>query len=289
MSEIATQSHDLMPWEEQGADFGVEMNQDEVSLPRLKIIGREGVFENAASEQFTALDAVILGSLRARVMWFPEVEEGDSVPMCRSRDGVLGLPNVSDDTPPRKQFPFKDSTFERSDMGDLDGVPTLPCEECKFKEWNNATNKPGMCAEQAVLPLLYKDGMDNWQPGVLTLQRSGLKNTKRYVSQFAASRVPMFTVHTRIELDRMKRGDVDYAVPRFLRKEATDRSMWPEYWNMFTDARTILRTIRKPAEEAAPAPKGAPKSKARVDHAPSKPVVDTTPDLADVPDDDLEF
>lgn len=265
-----TSSTDLAPWEQPGEDIGIEMTSAEVSLPRLKILGRDGVFENPlTSEVYEELDCIILGSLKARVMWDKEVS-GDERPMCKSLDAVVGMPNLSEETPVNKRFPLESSSFTKSDLVLRDGIQTLPCDKCSFAQWDNVRNKPALCAEQFVLPLLFRDSSNQHVPGVLSLQRSAMKNTKRYLGQFLSSRTPTFSVGTRISLEKMQRGQVVYSVPRFQRGEPTDRSEWQGYWDLFTDARTLLRTVRRPDESSEGDASGAAKGDWAAATAPKK-------------------
>jgi hypothetical protein len=241
--EVAVYDEDL-------ASVGLEdVGVGDVVIPRLQIQHKEGTFlDNLSKATFASLKVVLLGLVKQRIMWDDEVNEGDR-PKCKSPDFEHGFPNVNYDgkTPPGKQFDWKVSNFNPEDYpaeNGLNGLVTLPCTNCIFKEWDKGDWKQPPCSEQHTYPLLYSpDEGASWQPALLTVQRTGIKPSRQYISSFAQAKTPMFTVFTEIGLTQQKRGSVDYSVPWFKRHEATDRNAWPEFASQY---RAIREFIRQP-------------------------------------------
>lgn len=221
-------------------------------MPRLRIVGKDAQFEdNLTSERFDQIDVILLGLVKQRILWAPEVDDGEG-PLCKSLDFKIGLPYV-------KEFPWKESGFKKPKDYDheTDPQPELPCASCALKEWGtNPTSSTPWCSEQHTYPLLLKSG-DLWLPAILTLQRSGIKPSKAYVSGFARTRTPLYTTITRISLQAQKRGSVDYAVPILAKVEPTAESSWPEYAHAYRQIRTYLQTPRQDEPEATTAPTAA--------------------------------
>lgn len=243
-----------MPWDLD--DSLDELKQSEIPTPRLRIVGKECVFENAdTSEKYKELEVIILGLVRSRNMWRDEVEEGGQ-PLCRSLDAVHGMPNVDDDVPIKKQFPWARSGFVRSELPVIGTQPIAPCDKCPFAQWDNENDKPSACSEQLTLPVFYRDKFDNWAPAMLTFQRSGFKATARYLGTIKSAKQAPFMYYTTISLEPKNNGEVDYAVPKFTRGAMTDAGEpveingkmvpehWAEYHQMFTEIKTFLRRPR---------------------------------------------
>src|SRR5690606_34030382 len=125
------------------------------------------------------------------------------------------------------------------------GHPVLPCASCVFKEWGKTDSgraKPPPCSEQFTLPLLYTtDSGESWVTGILTLQRTGIKPTKQYMASFVQRTQPLFSVMTRITLNQLSRGTVQYSVPAFQQIGPTDPNSWGEYAAQMVSARSFLR------------------------------------------------
>jgi hypothetical protein len=211
-------------------------------MPRIKIVGKEAMFEdNLTGEKHDKISVILLGLVKQRILWDAEVEE-NAAPMCRSLDFQLGLP-ASD-------FPTKVSGFDRAlvEAAQKDGGgPALPCASCNLKEWGtNPRGSTPWCSEQHTYPLLMEQGIGSgiWQPAILTLQRSGIKASKAYITGFARSRTPLYTAKTLISLQAQKRGSVDYAVPVISRAGATEQGEWPEYAQTYRNIRSFLTTPR---------------------------------------------
>lgn len=220
-------------------DFGME----DAVIPRLSIVHKEGQFKDSLSnEQFDSITVIILGLVKQRVLWHTEVDDGDW-PMCRSTNHSTGLPNLSDDQPKAKRFPWSASKFDPADYPpDEDGVIRLPCEGCALKEWgSHPDGKRPYCSEQFTLPVLYDPrGDEGWLPAILTFQKTGLKPLKAYLSSFARNRNAAFMAVTQIGLDMQKRGQTDYSVPNFKRIGDTDEENWREYSITYRTMRDFL-------------------------------------------------
>lgn len=250
----------MMPWEAPGEDTLGEIKQSEVPTPRLRIIGKEGVFENAdTSEKYESLNVILLGLVRQRIFWGKEVAEGE-VPLCRSLDAIHGTPNVDDEVPVKKQFPWSKSNFDRKQLPILpdsktddtpNGQPVAQCDKCIFAQWDDE-NDQFPCNEQLVVPCYYEDKSGMWAPGILTFQSSGFKNTTRYLGAMKGRQAP-FQSYTKIELEQRTNGDVVYSVPKFIKGDATPGGEpnaqgvpenWAEYYDTFTQVKEFLRRPR---------------------------------------------
>lgn len=236
----------VAPYDEDLASVGLEdVGVGDVIIPRLRIDHAEGVFEdNLSKARYGTLKVILLGLVKQRIFWDDEVDEGDR-PKCKSPDFVHGFPNVDPETKKDKQFPWDLSNFAPGDFpteSGLNGQVTLPCESCIFKEWDKQGWKNPPCNEQHTYPLLYSpDDGTSWQPALLTVQRTGIKPSRQYLSSFVQAKTPTFTVFTEIGLTQQSRGTVRYSVPWFRRGEQTDRSSWTEYANQYRAIRDFIR------------------------------------------------
>jgi hypothetical protein len=227
-------------------DIGV----GDIVLPRLRIVHDEAKFQdNLSNAEFESIEVILLGLVKQRIMWHPTVEEGDK-PQCKSTDFDHGFPNVSDDTKKDKRFPWDKSNFSPEDFPpnpDFNNLVTLPCSSCIFNQWDQGDWKVPPCAEQHTYPLLYNttpgEAPENqiWQPALLSVQKTGIKPSRQYISSFAQSKTAMFTVVTQIDLTLMKRGSVEYSVPKFKKLGSTDRNMWAEYADQLRQIRSFIR------------------------------------------------
>jgi hypothetical protein len=211
-------------------------------MPRLRIVGKDAQFEdNLTNERHDKIKAVLLGLVKQRILWAPEVDDGEG-PLCRSLDFLTGLPDP-------KGFPWKESGFERREGDHVE----LPCKDCGLKEWGtNPKGSTPWCSEQHTFPLmLLREGGDPSEamPAILTLQRSGIKASKAYVSGFVRDRKPLYTQVTTIGLQPQKRGSVDYAVPILTKTEETDESLWPLFAKNYRQIRGYLQTPRSIEDE----------------------------------------
>lgn len=250
---------DVAQYGNNGAVVGLEgVDASDVILPRLSIVHAEGQFEeNLAKVRFSELDCILLGLVKQRVFWHSQTDDGDK-PLCKSPDHTTGFPNLSEDIPAKKRFPWDRSNFDPADFPPgPNGQVALPCASCIFKEWDQGDWDAPPCAEQHTYPLLYnatpEEDFPTWQPAILTFQKTGIKPSRAYLSGFVQQRKPLFTARTRIKLNVLKRGTVDYSVPEFSKSGATDDSMWPEYGEQYLQIAAFLRQPPRTDEEEVPA------------------------------------
>lgn len=250
----------------QFGDVGLEdISASDVAIPRLRIKHDEGVFEDSLSKStFPRLQAVLLGLVKQRIYWHADVDDGDK-PLCKSTNFDYGFPNQRDDVAADKRFPWAKSNFEPSQAQPIEieksaaypqgwssnGLPVLPCAQCVFKEWPKSGEKGGPpCAEQHTYPLLYTpDEGESWQPALLTLQKTGIKPSRSYLSYFAQSKQPMFTSYTELTLTQQSRGSVKYSVPNLRRLEQTPREQWAEFADQYRNIREFVRSAPRAADE----------------------------------------
>ena len=237
---------------ELGLDTGLEdFGAEDMVMPRLSIDHPNAVFvDNLTNESHEKLTVVILGLVKQRILWDEEVNEGDR-PLCKSYDFREGVPGDN--------FPIKASGF---DALPTDGG-TLPCDACSLKDWgSNPRNDTPWCSEQHTFPLLMQAGgdPDNYgAPAILTVQRSAIKASKSYLTGFARSKTPVYTVVTELSLDARKKGSVNYAVPRFSKIGETDQDDWQEYARSYRSIREFLTTprVEEPSDAASDAPRAS--------------------------------
>lgn len=229
-----------------GLDTGLEdFETTDMVMPRLSIGHEDAVFvDNLTGEEHKKLRVVMLGLIKQRILWDTDVNDGDR-PLCKSYNFKEGVPNTA-------TFPLKASGFD--ELPDEDTEGTLPCDACTLKEWGSHPNRDTpWCSEQHTFPLLMWAGEDAGYsaPAILTVQRSAIKASKSYLTGFARSKTPVYTVVTELSLDPQKKGSVKYAVPRFVKVDDTDREEWTEYAEHYRTIRSFI-TTPPPKEDDAP-------------------------------------
>lgn len=226
-------------------DFKAE---DMGAPPRLNIEHVDAKFKVSGSgEEFSEAEFIILGMVRQRTMWHPEIPEGESPPpMCKSPDFINGFPEMSEDVKSDFRFPWRASNMNPNMLVDNgEGVKqSVKCSDCKFKEWGTdpKSDRP-WCSEEFTLPILYRGDDGQWYPALWTLKRSALKPAKQYMASFKSSKTPLFAVITKVTLTQNKRGNVRYCTPNFSKVESTDRTEWPEYFDSFKGVRDYLKAF----------------------------------------------
>ena len=221
-------------------DFGTE---DQV-MPYMRIAHKEGHFVDSLSNaEYGELNAVLLGLIKGRILWPAEVADaGDAdPPLCRSYDFNVGYPSKPEKLPNGQEyerFPWEASGFPQ-------GAPQLPCGQCPLKEWgSHPTRDAPWCSEQHTFAMLLPTEDGNFVPCLFQLQRSGLKPSRQYLSSFANSNQPLFTVFTKLTLDRRKKGSNDFCVPKFANIGNTDVEHHEMFSNMYRSIREFLTTPR---------------------------------------------
>ncbi len=301
-----TTSKDLAQVSEDMSGLGLEdASVSDIVIPRLRIVHDQGMIaDNLSSEQYSNLKVIILGLVKQRIMWHEDVEDEDR-PQCKSPNFEQGFPNVAEDTPKKKRFPWDESNFNPEDFpasAGVNGLVTLPCAACNMKEWG-ADKKPPKCSEQHTYPLLYSPSGegDDFVPGLFTVQKTGIKPSRNYLSSFVQSRKPMFTALTELSFTQHSRGSVKYSIPVFKRIGNTDPEMWEEYANTFRTIRDFVKQAPRPRDDdyegdsssntnTAPTPSSTPQEKAAP--APQQAAAVTavaTASAAAADDDDLPF
>ena len=240
---------------------GLEDVEDtDLSVPRLQINHTEARFvDSLSNEEWSDLTVVLLGLVKQRILWDADVEDGDK-PLCKSLDHKAGLPEPA-------SFPWKEAGFTRTEF-DLD-APELDCEGCKLKDWGSHPKRDtAWCTEQFVFPLLICNEDDSTMPAIFTAQRSAIKPAKNYITGFARTKSPLFTVHTRMSLKAESRGSVKYAVPKFIKEGPTEEAAWPSMAAQYRSIREFItapRTRRVPEADSGTAAPPAARAPATVE------------------------
>lgn len=278
MTVDTTGSGSMVPYEEDFSSFGLEdVDASDIAIPRLTIEHKTGQFKDSLSGSIynSGLEVILLGLVKQRVYWRADTDEGD-IPLCKSPNFDHGFPNTDDKLSRDKQFPWNKSNFDTSNAVPIeiapmgagkpypDGwtsndFPVLPCNSCIFKDWEK-TGSDGVpwknppCTEQHTWPLLFQAEPGVWQPALYTVQKTGIKPSRTYISSFVQAKQPFFAVKTLLGLTQMKRGSVDYSVPTFARSEATDYNSWLEYKNNYLSIREFVRSAPRRFKEAVGEP-----------------------------------
>lgn len=226
----------------------------DATVPRIRIVHNEGVFlDSQTKEKFESLDVILLGLVKQRILWDPEVDD-DAKPLCKSYEFTIGRPDA-------RNFPWEKAGFDQGDAEATatDGVVALPCDGCGLKEWGTDPKggKAPWCTEQHTYPLLVvknydpDTGMYEASPAILTVQKTGIKPSKTYCTPFARSKTPLYSVRTTLSLTQERRGSVTYSTPEFTKGIDTDRSEWPSFAQMYRSMREFLHTppSRRDADE----------------------------------------
>jgi hypothetical protein len=235
-----------------------DINPDELVMPKLSISHKEGKYiDDLTGERFDELEVVLLGVVKQRILWEPDV--GEAAPLCKSYNHSVGTPDPQNPA----RFPWKASGFDMADFTDGNGAIQLPCDKCPLKEWgSHPKNDTPWCTEQHTFAVMMRAGEDFTAPAVLTLQRTGIKASRAYLTSFVRSHTPLFVVTTKLSLSLQKKGSVDYAVPILTRGTPTDELDHPEFAENYRRIRAFLTTPRtakddEPVAAKAPAPKPA--------------------------------
>lgn len=233
---------------EEDAFTGLEdFDTTDMVMPRLGIDHKEAKFvDNLSGQRFDDLTVILLGLVKQRILWDADVDEGDK-PLCKSLEFHNGHP---DD----KRFPWKQSGFDRTSIpvNENEGI-VLPCASCPLKDWGTHPNgKTPWCSEQHTFPLLMQVG-DGFAPALFTVQRTGIKPSKTYLTSFARSKTPTYTVFTKLSLRPEKKGTVFYAVPVFVQADGTPQEDWPVYAQHYRQIREFITTPRRLDDDEAAA------------------------------------
>lgn len=207
-------------------------------MPMLRIDNDKAeLVDNLSGERFDSLEVVMLGLVKQRVLWPAEMGDGEPLPpLCRSYDFLLGRPDVD-------RFPEKASGLK------VVGDEPLDCAHCALKDWgSNPKSETSWCTEQWNFVLMTPAG-DGYAPAQFTVQRSGMKDARAYLSSFQRATQPLFVCTTVITLDARKRGSVKYAVPQYKRGALTPLEYHDEWKSTYRRIREWLQTPRGRKEE----------------------------------------
>lgn len=233
-------------------DFDFETGLEDFTMedavtPRLQIQHKEGTFKDSLSgQEFDKLTCIMLGLVKQRILWYNIVDDNskNDYPMCRSMNHSYGFPNMDEEVPKSKQFPWAKSGFDPAAFPpDAEGLVRLPCDSCQLKEWGSHPdgNKP-YCAEQFTTPVLYDPNGDGstWVPAILSFQKTSLKPLKAYFTGFQRARNAAFMAYTEIALDLTKRGTNVYSIPTFRKLGETDDTLWRGFSTQYRQLRDFL-------------------------------------------------
>jgi hypothetical protein len=213
-------------------DFGA----GDAVTPTISIEHAKAVFRDSlTNEEFATLDCIILGLVKQRLLWSPELPDGDakSVPLCKAPTFVTGLPG--------ENFPWGE--FAKKGGLEPAGSEAIDCDKCPLKEWETHPSRPKVpwCSEVMTLIIMRPAG-NGWAPALLSLQRSALKNVKAYLTKFRNEQIPAYTYATTIRLKAMKKGKTEFAVPEFVLGPATPPESYPFWSENFHDLREYVQT-----------------------------------------------
>lgn len=270
-SEVAVQQ------DQGGPPVGLgDMNAGDLSIPRLQIINKAGLFKDSLSNtEFKQIPTIILGLVKQRTLWPDKVGTTTSKPMCRSNDFEIGFVNMKQ---PDHPFPWAQSGLgQQHVLPREDGQLTFKCSDCSLKTWKGQEKPP--CNEVWTIPLLmdpYQNG--SWVPAVLNLSKTNIPLIKKYLGGFVATNDAAFTAVTWMELQLLKRGDNDYSNIVLKRGEKTDSGMWGEWTDLYMEMREFLTQEPRVFEENVVAgPPAAPQPMAAAPVAQAAPVTIVQP------------
>lgn len=239
-----------------------DMTQADLSIPRLQIINKKGLFkESLTNTEQPSLNVIILGLVKQRTLWPTKIGDTPAKPMCRSNDFNHGFPNVDQ---PMHPFPWQASGLTQEHVVPTsDNTLMFNCSDCKLKEWGSRPDSEApWCNEVWSLALLidpYQTGQ--YLPSILSLSKTNLAPARRYLAGFKAAGQAAFTAVTNISLQLLKKGDNDYSNIIFQRVQPTDSGHWNEWGEAYIEMREFLTRAPMKFEEevtAAPAPVAAP-------------------------------
>jgi len=288
----------VVPVGPNGEIVGLEdVEATDLVIPRLRINHQEGIFEDPLTNtNYEDLNCVILGLVKQRIMWDDEVGEGDK-PLCKSPDHDHGFPQLSEDLPKDKRFPWARSNFSADSFSpdpELNGHIALPCSQCIFQLWDQGDWKQPPCSEQHTYIIMFDPSGENddsgLSPALITFQRTGIKPSRKYLSSFKQANQPMFVVRSTLSLQKLSRGSVTYSVPVFTRGDKTDSEMWGGFAQTVKGIRDFIRQPPRSADDEVEGEGGGteePKAEPKKEPAKVASAAATSAPAED--DDDLPF
>ena len=221
------------------------VNQKDLTIPQIAIDHQAGKFvDRLTGETSDSIDGVLLGLLKAQVMWPPQQSAPGQKPqpLCRSRDAVSGVPGETFPWADFKKGAEKNAEYSPEPLGS----PEIACATCYFAQWGSDVKSDSpRCTQQYVFPVMKRQGDGEYiLNGLFTVQRTGIRPANAYISGFVRDGLPLFMHHTTVTLDVNRNGTVQFAVPKFRRGEATpaDAELWQSWAKTFEG---IKRTTQK--------------------------------------------
>lgn len=228
-----------------------DFEADDMVMPKLDIAHADGVFVDSLSgERFETLEVVLLGLIKQRILWPTEMGAEKEAPMCKSYNFTEGRPDPVNPS----RFPWKASGFAMAEYVDGENPPAVACDSCALKEWgSNPKGDTPWCSEQHTFAVLLPVVGGGFSPAVMTLQRTGIKPSKAYMTSFVRAQSPLFVTTTKLGLSVQKRGTVTFSVPTFARGVATSPEDHAGFASNYRRIRDFIATPRAAeAEEGTP-------------------------------------
>lgn len=220
-----------------------DFDASDLRMPRLGIDHDKGCFVDSLSgAEFQQLEIVPLGMIKQRVLWKPEIEEKDAIPLCKSPDSKTGYPTLMM-RDPKDNFPWGAVGLQVTDVKPNDeGRITLPCDACRLKEWkSHPDGKKTWCTEQHAVPLIYGEpGTTPYMTALFTTQRSSIRASQTFFASIVRRQLPAFAVRAYLTLNAQQRGKNTYYVPVFKECALTDQSEWPAYSEAYRSVRSFI-------------------------------------------------
>lgn len=209
--------------------------------PWLNLVRKEntlvdyGYVHSVTGQRVETFRGVVCSVTRQRTNWGGRAYDPDDIqaPVCRSRDGKIGLPNV-------ETFDLKNSGLT---VAKLTEDTTLSCADCAYKEWPSKEevaaakeakkDKPKrLCNDSHVYAVMADlEGEGNLQPVLFKVKGAGMSASNDYLAQFASMKKQSLQYWTTFALDVRQNGQTYYAVPVLDRGEETD----PADYGMLVD------------------------------------------------------
>lgn len=233
---------------------GLDDLGSDLMVPRLKIAHKEGKYVDPSDNmKYDEIHCVILGLVKQRVLFDAKVDPTNpEKPMCKSPDTKTGYPNMKPESA-KKGFPWTAAKLDVNQAGrDTEGRVTIACSTCFLTDWNSHPlgDKP-WCSEQFTLPILFASSLAQLQagegmPALISLQKTAIKPTKKYLQTFQVKKLGAYTAYTKMGLLMERTGDNVFSKPVFTREGDTDRSMWLDFIDQFEAIEKFLKD-QKPA------------------------------------------
>jgi hypothetical protein len=162
-------------------------------------------------------------------------EDRKGIP-CKSPNGIVGVPSLS--------FPWELSNFDIQDYPQkFQGFRELSCETCKFKEFDTDLKggKAPACSEQYTLPLFYNlPGSDVYRLAIFSVQKTAIKPTKTYLTQFQREGRATYTNVTHIRLNKVGSNNRYWSLPEYEKGSNTPSVSYVKLSQFFRTIREII-------------------------------------------------